>query len=72
MYRVKEQVLVKRTKWDVTSQRYHESWLPSVIVANLGKIQMRTGIVRFEELVAYNVQVEGTIERVSERNLKRR
>ena len=71
MYREQEKVLVKRMTWDTSAQRFHERWVPGVVVACLGEIRIRTGIARFELLVAYNVHVDGTVEKVSERNLKK-
>ena len=50
-------------QWDVV-------WVPGVVVQWHGKMKMRTGIARFEELEVVSVFIEGKVRKVPVRNIR--
>ena len=70
-YQQQESVLVRISEWNKKTKSLQEMWVPGVIVAYLGEINMRTGIARFEDLIAYKIVIDGNEKTVSERNIKK-
>jgi hypothetical protein len=75
LYKKNELVKVTRHRTRIKSNSTNSIWEKYLIVAmiinDLGKIKMRTGLSRIETLDCYEVLIEGKIIKVPERAIKK-